>query len=929
MYGTLFFLYFNADPEWQEFEQRYARAVESSALVKLNVTKCTTIGPPGVGKTCLKYLLTNRKWDKDEGTASTDVMEAPEWIECYSVEEGEAKGLWKLMANEEINAATLKAIDFWADSNVNITSTPATKSRKQPPMPTNSEQLAAVSSSAEVSTTASTITKQYSAPSTIAVQASIAPTSTEQHASFSTSASHLSGTSTKTSSAATPDSKASEILSCMQLLEAISHSKDVPQWLKDKKGVVLDSAHLIYFIDTGGQAIYHDVHPVLITSPSVYLVVFNLNDIHGKSDDKKLMSEYFRSSLIQRPLRSIQTFGFEAAMSGEQGFPQDPKIFIIGTHLDMLPQGNRVKILDCIHQVIAEEISHAPYRQFVQYDSDGRSFWAVDNTVAGREPTVNSAKYISLLREGIQDRTLVISRDVPIPWLLLRLVMIGKGVQYCTYSQLLEEAESMGYIKDSRNELNTMLHLFHMLGLVYFRVPEGCDINDSLVFIDPECLYSSTTTFLMAAKQELEDVHRSNSDGLSHVVLKQAMDASPRPRKRRIQLADPFEETVEMCWNCKSQSLPQHKKLTPVTFKCRKIEVSMLETQYSRESARVVEKNIVLRRMQKNLMQTWIETAELLQKVEKIMMNLHQAPMRTVLESICDSLKEEKDSSKVTSSGQLTVTSKRITVNQKLLSRLKLLSTLGEAAVVKQQLQKVLDDFWLGCRKMGKSIQSTDVPLFLALLSDLRIIAQLHGSQFADSEYYVIPLALPMPKASKATRVTNSNSILITVLSQGPLRACYLPSGLFCALLSSLVATSKWAITPLDREHVVFAHNSVRGLVHIIEWDPFLEIYLEAETPPRALNESCRIVKIAVDEGLRDLYRKFFHHQLPTSVALESSPIIWGVPCKAHPSKLDERTHIAAFQRDEDECWAECLLEGSFALQPVSKEQLMWFTDKC
>ena len=42
------------------------------------------------------------------------------------------------------------------------------------------------------------------------------------------------------------------------------------------KGHILGEKRLLYFVDTGGQEYYHDIHSILITSPSVYCVVFDL-----------------------------------------------------------------------------------------------------------------------------------------------------------------------------------------------------------------------------------------------------------------------------------------------------------------------------------------------------------------------------------------------------------------------------------------------------------------------------------------------------------------------------------------------------------------------------------------------------------------------------------------------------------------------------
>ena len=280
-------------------------------------------------------------------------------------------------------------------------------------------------------------------------------------------------------------------------------------FLKDKQGKVLGETRLVHFIDTGGQAIYHDVHPVLITSPSVYLVVFNLEELYERSLEGRLA--YFRSGLIQRPLRSIYTFGTKAPRKEDYVVlhSEVPKILVVGTHLDQVPleDSGMEHFLDDISRMIEKEIGNKPYRQFVQYDTKGRSFWAVDNTLAGKEQSEDVKKYNADLRRMVQEGSTEMSMKVPLPWMLLKLVMDSKGVRYCKYSQLLEEACSRGYVREDSSEadLDTMLWLFHILGLIYYKVPSGYKKGDSLVFIDPDCLYSATSDFLMAAKEEIED----------------------------------------------------------------------------------------------------------------------------------------------------------------------------------------------------------------------------------------------------------------------------------------------------------------------------------------------------------------------------------------------------------------------------------------
>ena len=109
----MIFLYtiFCAGQELHEFQEHYSEVVSNQASVTLKITKCTTIGPPRIGKTCLKHLLTEQEWDVEAGTASTDVMEAPEWVECYSLEEGGTEKAWKLLSAEQQQGELIRAVN--------------------------------------------------------------------------------------------------------------------------------------------------------------------------------------------------------------------------------------------------------------------------------------------------------------------------------------------------------------------------------------------------------------------------------------------------------------------------------------------------------------------------------------------------------------------------------------------------------------------------------------------------------------------------------------------------------------------------------------------------------------------------------------------------------------------------------------------------
>ena len=501
--------------------------VRNQASIELKITKCTTIGPPRIGKTCLKHLLTGQEWDIEAGTASTDVMEAPEWVECYSVEEGGAEELWELVSKEQQCGELIRAVNTSTTSKTKPTTTPSEASSTTPP----SDATSMTTSSDAMSSDAPFETTPSSAP----------PPNSKPDAA----------------------QKPATVRQALEALAGACSRKKLQDFLKDKEGKVLGTRRLIHFIDTGGQDIYHDIHPVLITSPSVYLVVFSLKDFHQKNYELRL--SYFKSELIQRPLRSIYTFGTKTPQDkGHLEFhPEAPKILVVGTHLDQIPQDSQKDFLETVDEMIKGEISSKPYHQFVQYDTEGRSFWAVDNTKAGREQDEDAKEYISTLRLMVQDRSMEMSVKVPLPWMLLKMVMEGKGVRYCKYSELLKEARIRGYVREhsADADLDTMLRLFHILGLIYHKVPGEYNKEDSLVFVDPDCLYSATSDFLMAAKEEIEDSQGGSEEGQhqthakrasspkrgSHEVhhqiptlLTQPNMESTRRRQPVLRLADPF-----------------------------------------------------------------------------------------------------------------------------------------------------------------------------------------------------------------------------------------------------------------------------------------------------------------------------------------------------------------------------------------------------
>ena len=837
----------------RQFEKRYAEVIRNRNSVTLQITKCTTIGPPRNGKTCLKYLLTGQKWDKKAGTASTDVMETPQWVECYRLgdEEG-SDDLWKLVSEEEQRGEVIRAVDTLPEL------------RSEPSASAHMDVLSDSISHSEAEELGSLYEEQQeeeeaSHNDTLSNEINPNPSraTAQSHASLSSDV--LPVTAPKVFPEAPTIEKGA------MTVEGAFGQEELQKCLNDK-GKVFGDTRRIHFIDTGGQAIYHDVHPVLITSPSVYLVVFSLKDLYQKSDEEQLM--YFRSDLIQRPLRSIYTFGMKTPREEDylKLHSEEPKILIVGTHLDQIPLEEsgvtQEQFLQKLSEVIKKEIRSKPYRQFVRFDTNDQSFWAVDNTQAGREQDNKTQKYIATLRGMVQNRSQEMSVKVPLPWMLLKMVMDGKRVRYCTYSELMKEALSRCYVSTHSPDadLDTMLWLFHTLGLIYHKVPTGYTKEDSLVFINPDCLYSATSDFLMAAKEEIEERSRDH-----HQTQSSTLDDGEVAGKENGQQLNGIV----------------HKK-------------AVLERVHSYSESIQLEMEGVLKIVEEEAL-----LGSLLTKLKEIEQQYMSAP------------RESKDASTMKDKQQLFI-GRLVHGLVSTVERLLDASGRKEDADVKE-LKKVMDkaveDVKMQCKSRSIAFHMDQ---FLSLLSDLRIVAKLN-----DSDSYVVPAALPEVRDT-AKILAGTASVLVTVVSQTIMHMCYLPSGLFCSLISELVSGLGWTVIPMGRTHIAFEHKELTGKVHIIEHEACIEIKMESKASLEELTPTCQTVRKSVHKHIVCVYGDVYSE--PTADSTFAESLVWGFWCE----HCKDETHIAALQEDDDEYYAECMLQGSDAVQAVTPEQMVW-----
>ena len=120
--------------------------------------------------------------------------------------------------------------------------------------------------------------------------------------------------------------------------------------------VNLCNSRLLQFMDTGGQLAYHDILPVFITTPAVYLHVFNLSQPLGdhpqdtlELEDGKCLesgaSPLSTLEMVSRSMLTVHTFANKKmrlpCLVNEQHYPRS-RMLLVGTHLDKLEEEQRV-----------------------------------------------------------------------------------------------------------------------------------------------------------------------------------------------------------------------------------------------------------------------------------------------------------------------------------------------------------------------------------------------------------------------------------------------------------------------------------------------------------------------------------------------------------------------------------------------------------
>ena len=286
----------------------------------------------------------------------------------------------------------------------------------------------------------------------------------------------------------------------------------------------LTNSWSLYLTNTGGQMEFQELLPLLVSGPSIFFITFQLHKDLNKCFEVEYelssgeSSKCYQSSLsildsILQTLSTIAAMGtFVYKGLQEKNVPLKPKVFLIGTHKDLLDKKSAAPIINHIDsclQTILKSTSH--YRDgVIQFASESQMIFTVSN----HDPSNSDFQKIRSAVEKIVERGDYKMKS-PAHWMIFSLVVRQLRNRVESYDECFAIAKECG-IKDT-NEFNEALHFIHTkMGLVRYFPHE--ELKD-LVIVDPQILFEKMTELIVKTFTFGNVINHSNLEAFKNMGI--------------------------------------------------------------------------------------------------------------------------------------------------------------------------------------------------------------------------------------------------------------------------------------------------------------------------------------------------------------------------------------------------------------------------
>ena len=298
----------------------------------------------------------------------------------------------------------------------------------------------------------------------------------------------------------------------------------------DLADVALSDAHLLQFLDCGGQLAYHDILPLFVNIPAIYLNVFNVTedlterpiDELCSTEGKKMSAAKSALSVSEMVTRSAMTVRSLAdrkvPLLPDVACESKPHLMLVGTHLDKLDEKDADEKLKASDEILRKALqlkSRLLERAVIPNEESQLMFFPVNNKLyvdksnhSHKHCKCKHCRATKNLKEKITKQAMedAVKVDVPVRWYLHQLLELSQSEKpFYSYSALYERCRAEGSVTDV-GEFHAMVTYFHALGLLIHLC--GADVGHTeesacLVFTNPSHLFENISKLYLVQFEEV------------------------------------------------------------------------------------------------------------------------------------------------------------------------------------------------------------------------------------------------------------------------------------------------------------------------------------------------------------------------------------------------------------------------------------------
>ena len=514
----------------------YRKAIRDNPTITLHIAKAMTIGPPQVGKTSLfNHLLGLPPPD----VGSTPVIETAKTVNVCPSDSAELSDEAGLIPSS--GAIVSKDSSSSDDSEDDVGQRVVEKSSYEARMCVVAEKKWMLVNNdsgilslltflqqkmdALVTPIQSSTTEVEVASESMVYETNVLP-STHKEVYHETPIHPLGDTSSIQASVHKPDFVEKIISQMFQELQN-----------PDIADVTLPDVHLLQFLDSGGQLAYHDILPIFVNIPAIYLHVFNvakeltecpIDELCSTEGKKKYSAKSALSTadMITRSVMTVHSLAdrkvqLPSEVKCESKSPK-PCAVLVGTHLDNLVEGDSEDKLKAVNEILHKTLQskyHLLEEMVMPNHRSTLMFFPVNNMLYVDQSHqlrkhckckhCCATKHLKrrLTKQAMEDAVKV---EVPVRWYLRQLLELNQGAEkpLYSYSELYQRCKEEGSVGDE-GEFHAMVTYFHALGLLVH--PCGADVghtedSDCLVFTNPSYLFKNISKLYQVQFEEVEGV---------------------------------------------------------------------------------------------------------------------------------------------------------------------------------------------------------------------------------------------------------------------------------------------------------------------------------------------------------------------------------------------------------------------------------------